>query len=199
MKAALAEALRNRPTATHTYTPTPTRTPTPRLRAAMLAPTATPTPHLGRAGTLAGGGLAAAVAAPTVTRTPTPSGPLYGARYIPQLAGNLRVNEELTLSVRVSNTSGRAWISGFPGGTFMLSYHWFLGAAPAASPGLKTPLTTAVPPGGSTPELAVRIKAPSTPGTYTLKWDMIEVVNGSEVWFSSKGVPTFDQPINVTK
>src|SRR5712692_8224610 len=104
VKAALAEALRNRPTATHTYTPTPTRTPTPRLRAAMLAPTATPTPHLGRAGTLAKGGMAAAVAAPTVTRTPTPSGPLYGARYIPQLAGNLKVNEELTLSVRVSNT-----------------------------------------------------------------------------------------------
>ncbi|MGA7990111.1 MAG: hypothetical protein WCC53_01640 [Thermoanaerobaculia bacterium] len=201
-KAAYAEGLRNRPT------PTPTHTPTPRFRAGRRSQgsgvafllTPTPAEQLGRVGTLAGIGRAAAPVAVTPTRTPTPAGSLYGARYQPQLVTTLKVNESVSLSVRVENTSGRLWLIGWPApSSFALSYRWFQGSTPATPQGLRVPLTAAVPPGATSSPLVVRIQAPAAPGTYTLKWDMLEIVGGGEVLFSSRGVPTFDQTVNVTK
>jgi hypothetical protein len=45
-----------------------------------------------------------------------------------------------------------------------------------------------------TATLNARLRAPSSPGTYTLKWDMLQE---NVAWFRTKGVATFDQTVVV--
>jgi len=124
----------------------------------------------------------------------------YGATYSPGAIQSLCVGNSRNLPVTVTNTGTLTWDRQ----AYKLSYHWYpAGTVPAGSApprpgdplyeGIRSELTQPV---GTQQKLPVQatVKAPSTPGSYTLKWDM---VREGVTWFSSKGVPTADQQVTV--
>ena len=122
---------------------------------------------------------------------PKPSAP-YGATYAPNPIASLNRNQTIGIPIRVTNTGGLTWTPGNPN-PFRLSYHWFRGAQEVIRDGLRTNLAgpVAFNQGAS---LNANLRAPSSPGTYTLKWDMVQE---GVTWFRNKGVPTGDQTVVV--
>jgi hypothetical protein len=131
----------------------------------------------------------------------------YGATYTPAAIPPLTVGQTTTVSVPVSNTGTLTWSSTGPT-PFYLAYHWYAtgavpaGTVPSTPPpnygavvfnGLRTKFPGPVPPGG-TVTLAAQVQAPSKPGTYVLKWDL---VRENVAWFSWQGVLTKDQTVTV--
>ncbi len=117
----------------------------------------------------------------------------FGATYslpaIPTLCSGSRV----TVPVSVTNTGTLTWNA--TGGTaFHLSYHWYKGSLSDTYNGERTALPHNVAP-GETVVLQANLKAPSAPGTYVLKWDMVEE---GITWFSGQGVPTGDEGATVS-
>jgi hypothetical protein len=77
-----------------------------------------------------------------------------------------------------------------------LGYHWIDAAGSAAVwDGVRSNLATDVAPGAAQTLQAI-VQVPQTPGTYTLRWDLVQ--EGIS-WFSGKGVPTFNQTVVVAK
>jgi hypothetical protein len=77
-----------------------------------------------------------------------------------------------------------------------LSYHWQ--TEDPVGPrldfeGLRTPLPGDVPPGARV-AIKGRVRAPRAPGRYRLRWDL---VRENVTWFSERGNPTADQPVQV--
>ncbi len=79
-----------------------------------------------------------------------------------------------------------------------LGYHWY------NAHGIETPvapyignfsMTRNVAPGERAVFERVELRAPQTPGTYTLKWDL---VHEGITWFGARGSPTWDLQIEVT-
>ena len=95
------------------------------------------------------------------------------------------------IAIKVTNLSNRTWGAD---SEYRLSYHWVKAGATVVKDGEKTPLVRVVRPCG-TAALKATLKAPPTPGTYTLKWDMLR---GSTGWFSAKGVATGNREVTVT-
>ena len=127
-------------------------------------------------------------ATPNPTPTPRPNYPPYGAAYTAgKLPGSLKVNQIVFVPVRVLNASSQTWSKN--GDVFHLSYHWYKGGAVVVFDGERTLLVKDVKP-GETADLSARVKLPSAPGTYRLKWDM---VHEGVSWFSEKGVALGDQ------
>jgi hypothetical protein len=117
----------------------------------------------------------------------------FGAKYslptIPSLCSGSRV----TVPVSVTNTGALTWTA--TGATaFHLSYHWYKGTLLDTYNGERTVLPHDIIP-GETVLLQANLKAPSTPGTYVLKWDMVEE---AVTWFSGQGVPTADEGASVS-
>jgi phosphoglycerol transferase MdoB-like AlkP superfamily enzyme len=94
--------------------------------------------------------------------------------------------DETTVAVTITNSGSRSWDSS----SFHVSYHWLWtvprelasrsrGNVPYHD-GIRTDLTTAVPPGASA-RLEARLLAPSLPGVYWLQWDMVEE---GRAWFA---------------
>jgi hypothetical protein len=137
---------------------------------------------------------------PTKTPTPpakapapppaAPAAPAFGAVYTPGALAQVRVNQPANVSVTVKNTSSQTWPAS---GAFHLSYHWLRGGATVEFDGQRTFLTTAVPPGGQV-TLNANVRGPASPGAYTIAWDMVQE---GVAWFSNRGVPTADRPVNV--
>jgi hypothetical protein len=130
----------------------------------------------------------------------------YGATYSPAAIPPLLAGQTHTVAVTVKNTgSGPNALTWTPTGAnpVRLSYHWYqAGTQPTtAGPnfgavvwnGERTTLPGQVRPGQSV-TLQATLKAPSTPGSYTLKWDL---VHEGVTWFSQKNVPTKDQAVTV--
>lgn len=128
----------------------------------------------------------------TVTAPPTATvtGAPYGATYLPTPIST-KAGETSTSRVRVTNTGTLTWQAT---SKFRLSYHWYQGNEAIVFDGVRTFL----PPGEIAPGQGVLIeatvKAPSVPGTYMLKWDM---VHEDITWFSWKGVRTGDEVVKV--
>jgi hypothetical protein len=122
---------------------------------------------------------------------PKPSAP-YGAKYQPATLQALNRNQTRTLAVQVTNTGGLTWTPTNPN-PFRLSYHWFRGTQEVIRDGLRTNLPAPVASTKSV-TLNANLRAPSSPGTYILKWDMLQE---GVTWFRNKGVPTFDQTVVV--
>ncbi len=155
--------------------------------AAALAPTAPSVAqlHSSKAGLLVR-------TPPPLATSPTPTRPAYppfGATYAPGLLAQIRVNQPATVSVTVKNGSSQTWPAN---GAFRLSYHWYQGGVLTVFDGMRTILTAPVPPGGQV-TLAANVRGPAWPGSYTIKWDMVQE---SVAWFSNRGVPTADRPVN---
>lgn len=124
---------------------------------------------------------------------PQPNAP-YGATYRPNAIANLTRNQTVAVSVQVTNTGGLTWT---PSGAnpFRLSYHWYQGTKEVVRNGLRTNLPGVIAFTQSTnPPLSASVRAPSTPGTYILRWDMVQE---GVTYFRDKGVPTGDQTVIV--
>lgn len=123
--------------------------------------------------------------------SPKPTAP-YGATYQPGALQSLNRNQTRTVAVQVTNTGSLIWTPTNPN-PFRLSYHWFKGTQEVVRDGLRTSLAGPVAFNQSV-SLNANLRAPSSPGTYTLKWDM---VHEGVTWFRTKGVPTGDQTVVV--
>lgn len=116
----------------------------------------------------------------------------YGAAYTPDPLTCLTLNQTKTHHITVTNTGDLNWTTQEPN-PFHLSYHWYQGNTLITFDGLRTVLPQSVAPGQSL-ALTATLQAPSTAGTYTLKWDMVQE---AVAWFSSQGVTTGDQTVEV--
>ena len=121
-------------------------------------------------------------------------GKTFGAQYQPQVT-TLAVSGALqTVPITVTNSGNFVWNAA---GTnpVDLGYHWSDAAGNTILwDGLRTKLSADVAPGTSQ-TLQAQLQFPSTPGTYTLRWDMVQE---GVTWFSGKGVPTFDQAVTTS-
>jgi subtilisin family serine protease len=108
-------------------------------------------------------------------------GSQYGATYQSAASLSLNAGTTTTVPVTVTNTGSLTWGAN---SVFRMSYHWYQGSTLVTWEGNRTLLPTAVGPGQSL-TLNAQVKAPSTAGTYTLKWDLVQE---GVTWFSSKGV-----------
>ena len=122
---------------------------------------------------------------------PKPSAP-YGAKYQPGTLQTLNRNQTRTLTVQVTNMGSLTWTPAFPN-PFRLSYHWFRGTQEVIRDGLRTHLSGPVASNKSV-TLNANLRAPSSPGTYILKWDMLQE---GVTWFRNKGVATGNQTVVV--
>jgi hypothetical protein len=134
---------------------------------------------------VATGNLSVNIAGPVV--------PVYGASYEPGVSTLAMSGTQTTIPVTVRNTSNFAWPVG-GANPVTLSYHWSTPAgATVLWDGVRTKLSSDVAAGGSA-LLQAAIAFPSTPGTYLLRWDMVQE---GVTWFSGKGVATLNQNVAV--
>ncbi|MHB8632081.1 MAG: N-acetylmuramoyl-L-alanine amidase, partial [Candidatus Limnocylindria bacterium] len=118
----------------------------------------------------------------------------FGATYQPQIA-TLGVSGALaTIPIAVTNTGNFIWNATGPTPVH-LGYHWVDATGKVVVwDGARSYLPADVPPGG-TQTLQAQLVFPPAPGTYTLKWDLVQE---GVSWFSGQNVPTFDQPVTVS-
>jgi hypothetical protein len=116
----------------------------------------------------------------------------YGASYVPNPLSCLTPNQVKTHPISLTNTGTNTWTIQRPGG-YHLSYHWYQGANQVVWEGDRTYLPNQVNPNQSV-ALQANLKAPAALGTYTLTWDM---VHENVAWFSSQGVATGNQTVEV--
>jgi hypothetical protein len=117
----------------------------------------------------------------------------FGANYaIPTIAGT--AGSTTTAQITLGNTSNFAWPAG-GANPVTLSYHWYTTAGKTVVwDGLRTKLPADVPAGNLT-QLQANLQLPSAPGTYLLRWDLVQE---GVSWFSGKGVKTPEQTVSVT-
>jgi hypothetical protein len=164
------DALANAPHPTPTRPPVPTR---PGKNAVSNVPTSTPTPMQ------------------IHWVSPNLFLPDYGATYgLPLVMGSFRAGSVLAWDVTVKNGSNKTWPAN---GNFKLSYYWYQNRMPVSVKERHTPIPKDVKPLDSVVVHASFV-VPPKPGTYLLRWDMIEE---GGMWFSAKGVPTGDRTIAV--
>ncbi len=135
-------------------------------------------------------GVLAAKPPPGSPPPPPPPAPKYGATYAPAPFSSLRKGKTARVQVKVTNTGNFAWGAN---SAFRLSYHWYRGASAIQIGGEQIALPQAVTPNQAV-TVQAKVKAPSSAGTYTLRWDMLQ---GGATWFSQKGVATRDQTVVV--
>jgi cell division septation protein DedD len=176
----------NTPTATATRTPTATATNTPTNTATPTATatnTATPT--------------ATSTNTPTATATPVPVYAVsFGANGTP---GSMTTSFTYTPSLNITNTGSLTWPSG-GSNPVRVSYHWRNGACDGTTTavwdGVRTLLPGNVANGGSLSSFSVSVKAPASPGTYCLVYDL---VREGITWFSTQGAATQNVTVTVTQ
>jgi hypothetical protein len=107
----------------------------------------------------------------------------------------VRAGQALTVPLRLRNTGTLPWKSG-GARPVRLGCHWY----PAGRvltvgdyEGTRTDLPADVPP-GSALELIATVRSPELPGTYRLRWDLVEE---HVTWFSERGIPMPAQSVIV--
>lgn len=117
----------------------------------------------------------------------------FGANYaIVPLSGS--AGSQITVPVTVGNTSNFTWASG-GANPVHLGYHWLTTSGQTVIwDGLRTNLPADLA-AGQVMQLQANLKFPSGPGTYILRWDMVQE---GVSWFSGKGVRMAEQTVSVT-
>ena len=119
----------------------------------------------------------------------------FGAMYQPQVSTLAASGSTQTVPITLTNTGNFLWPAA-GANPVHLGYHWIDAAGNAAVwDGVRSNFATDVAPGAAQTLQAI-VQVPQTPGTYTLKWDLVQ--EGIS-WFSGKGVPTFNQAVVVAK
>jgi hypothetical protein len=161
------------------------------------APRATPT-HVAPPAPNRGGGTSHSYL-PTPTPTPMPVRfvhpgslfPDYAATYgLPLVGGTMKAGSVQAWDVTVKNGSNKTWPAG---GAFKLSYQWYQNRMHVNVEERRSPMPKDV----KTFETAVvhaSFVVPPKPGTYVLRWDMIE---DGGAWFSTHGVTPGERTIVV--
>ena len=118
----------------------------------------------------------------------------YGAVYQPQVTSLAATGAQAGVPIVLVNNSNFAWPAG-GANPIRLSYHWWSLTTNRTVlwEGQRTLLPADLAPGESA-SLRANVLFPSTPGTYLLRWDIVE--EGVQ-WFSGRGVPTGDQFVRV--
>jgi subtilisin family serine protease len=121
----------------------------------------------------------------------SPTG-VFGAVYDPSGAPRMiAAGASANVLVKLTNTSAFAWGANGP---LRLSYHWIDSAGKTAVwDGLRTAVPALLPINGSM-TLPTQVRAPNTPGSYKLRFD---VVDEGVTWFSGTGVRTGDVAVAV--
>ena len=114
---------------------------------------------------------------------------VYGAAY-QSAPFTVAAGAAVTAPVAVTNTGSLYW--GMLG--YRLGYRWYQGPTQLSKDKSNT-LPASVAPGASVTVLA-QVVAPSTPGSYTIRWDMVQL-GTTNTWFVSQGVPTGDFTVTV--
>ncbi|PYO52669.1 MAG: hypothetical protein DMD83_25435 [Candidatus Rokuibacteriota bacterium] len=113
----------------------------------------------------------------------------YGAAY-QSVPFTVAAGAAFTAPVAVTNTGSLSWdLVGY-----RLGYRWYQGST-QVSKDKSNSLPASVAPGASVTVLA-EVVAPSTPGSYTIRWDMVQL-GTTNTWFASQGVTTGDFAITV--
>jgi len=117
----------------------------------------------------------------------------FGATYQPQIAALAVSGAQTAVPITVTNSGNFTWNAG--GATPVdLAYHWSDSAGRTVVwDGLRTMLAADVAPGGMQ-TLQAAIQFPTAPGSYTLRWDLVQE---GVSWFSGQGVKTYDQAVTV--
>jgi Ig-like domain from next to BRCA1 gene len=108
----------------------------------------------------------------------------YNATYAVLPVARLLAGETATLAVKVTNTGTALW-NNQGKCPVVLGYHWFQGPTRLASEPQAAALPAPVNPGGSV-ELTATVSVPTTPGSYTLAWDL----RAHCEWFTALGGTT---------
>jgi len=127
----------------------------------------------------------ATVTVATAAATPPPAtGGTYGASYAPQVQSlSAAPGATVTVPVMLVNSGSFAWTPG----TINVAYHLANSATGGTVvwDGVRTALAASVAP-NTLANVQLAVKAPQTPGTYTIRLDL---VHEGVAWFSDKGVP----------
>jgi hypothetical protein len=116
--------------------------------------------------------------------------PTFGASYAPSPIGAVSASVRTAVPMTVTNTSNLTWSSP----VFALGYHvWDSAGRLVQWDGTRTLLPSIVQPGQSVNVQAI-LDLPSAPGTYTVRWDMLQE---GVAWFSTKGVATKSQTVTI--
>jgi hypothetical protein len=130
-------------------------------------------------------------------RQPVPDvyGVSWGAHNTPS---TMKTGLTSTLNVTFRNTGNFTWANSGPN-PVNFAYHWKNGACPGTTDavwqGLRTALPAPVAPGATVTNLAVRVQAPVTAGTYCLRYDLS---HEGVSWFYKKGAAMLSRTVTVT-
>ena len=118
----------------------------------------------------------------------------FGAQYQPQIATLGVSGVGTSVPISLTNTGNFTWPALGPTPVH-LGYHWTdpLGGV-VVWDGTRSNLAADVAP-GATQTLQAQLVFPPAPGTYVLKWDLVQE---GVSWFSGQNVPTFDQTVTVS-
>jgi methionine-rich copper-binding protein CopC len=100
--------------------------------------------------------------------------------------------ERTSVSLTLTNSGTKTWLQG----AFFLSYHVFDANGNYLYTGPWSNLNIQRPQHEETITVTVPFHAPSDAGTYTIKWDMIDM--HVPTWFSGRNVATLDTSLTVT-
>ena len=132
----------------------------------------------------------------SITVTPGQYRVQWGAHDTPS---TMVVNSNNTVNISFTNTGTLTWAAA-PPNNVRLSYHWRGGGAcngrtNAVWNGLRTDIPSDVAQGGSVSGLAATVRAPSTPGTYCLQYDLL---HDGVTWFSWQGAAMLGVTVTIT-
>jgi hypothetical protein len=109
----------------------------------------------------------------------------------------MSVNATTTVNLSFTNSGTAAWPAG-GANPVRVSYHWLNGACPGTSTsvwdGLRTPLPADIATGAGVTALPASVRAPATPGTYCLQFDL---VREGVTWFSWTGAQVLNRTVTV--
>ncbi|MCL6473239.1 MAG: SpoIID/LytB domain-containing protein [Firmicutes bacterium] len=118
----------------------------------------------------------------------------YSAIYVSDnTPASMAAENNYSVSVTIKNTGSKTWKAG-GANPVNLAYHWMdLNGNVVVWNGIRTSIGSDMAP-GSQSTINATVKAPPTPGSYILKWDLVEE---GVTWFSDKGVATRDKSVSV--
>ena len=135
----------------------------------------------------------------TLTRTVNVTTPVYAVTWTAEnTPSSLVAGASVNVNLSFTNAGSLTWAN-TGANPVRVSYHWRQGAcagtANAVWDGVRTSLPSNVAPAASVTGLASQLRAPSTPGTYCVIWDL---VREGITWFSTQSASTLARTVNVT-
>ncbi|OIQ07956.1 immune inhibitor A precursor [Moorella thermoacetica] len=121
--------------------------------------------------------------------------PMYEVQWMSHnTPASLATGSVYPVDLTIANMGGFVWpASGDK--PVRLSYHWYDSSGNVVIwDGLRTGMPVDVAP-GQVVTLSAQVKVPDKPGTYTLKWDLVQE---GVTWFSWKETKTLDVPVAIT-